>query len=165
VNDDFDGQSRPMGSGPDRGFDEVAPLLFTKAVNLGVAEPSSELVYTLVVNNQDPNNPVTGGALTDLLPADVAYASGPVCNLPACAYVAAQKAITWAGNVPAQATLTIVYTVTVASGLADGTLITNTAHFAFGTEAGWTDVVTTKVVAPIVEGPPRVYLPMVLRSH
>ncbi|MBN1137552.1 MAG: DUF11 domain-containing protein [Anaerolineae bacterium] len=161
VDDDYDGQARPLGSQPDMGFDEVAPLAFAKQVDLALAAPGQELVYTLVVTNPDPHAPAPGSSLGDLLPPNTTYSSGPVCSLPACAYVAGSRTVTWSGDLPAGTQLNTCYTVTVDLGLADGHTITNTALFTSATQGGWTNRVTTTVYSPPLT---KVYLPLVLKN-
>jgi uncharacterized repeat protein (TIGR01451 family) len=157
VSDDRDGQARPLGSGPDIGSDEVAPLVFSKAVDLNLAGIGRDLVYTLVVTNPDLHAPAMNSVLTDVLPADTTFSSGPICTLPACAYDNALNAITWAGNMPASTVLTVVYSATVDQGLADGTGITNTAFFTTAGQSGRTNIVTTTVHLPSL------YLPLMYR--
>jgi uncharacterized repeat protein (TIGR01451 family) len=161
VSDDYDGQNRPLGSGPEVGYDEVAPLLWKKEVNLSSASIGAELIYTLTVTNPDPHAIAINGVLTDILPAEVTYASGPTCNHPACAYIASSRMISWTGDLPVSSVLKVVYTVTVADDVEDGTVISNTAYFTTGIEGGWTTPVETTVEITIVWN--KIYLPLVLR--
>ncbi|MGD8623815.1 MAG: PKD domain-containing protein, partial [Anaerolineae bacterium] len=150
VGDDFDGQARPLGAGPEIGFDEVAPLLAAKAVDRDLAGIGWPLVYTLAITNPDPQAPAPGVALVDQLPPGVTFAGGPACDLPACAYVAASEAVTWTGDVPTGTVWTLVYTVTVDGGLADGTSITNTALLTVTGGGGRTNEVTTTIHTPLL---------------
>jgi hypothetical protein len=86
VDDDYDRQQRPLGGGPDMGYDEVAPLTYQKFVNRASVKGGSELVYSIEVNNPDPNADVLSGTLDYELPVDVTYVDGPDCNLPPCTY-------------------------------------------------------------------------------
>ena len=143
VDHDFDKQGRPQDGDPEIGFDEVVPITYSKAVDLSTASPGQELAYTIVISNPDPNASVVGGSLSDLLPPDTTYDSGPDCNVGACEYVAATKSIRWMGDIEANSALTLVYMATVDSGVADGTLVTNTAYLTVGNQSDWTNAVTT----------------------
>jgi uncharacterized repeat protein (TIGR01451 family) len=147
---DYDGQPRPLNLILDIGFDEVDQIAGAKTVDRDTASGGDQLVYTLVVTNPDPVAPAVGGLVTDVLPADVTYAAGPTCNLPTCAYVAASDAVTWTGDIPANSVLTVVYTVTVDYGLADGAEIVNAAYLAVGALTAWSDPVTTTVTNPVL---------------
>lgn len=177
-NNDYDDQSRPLYYSHDIGFDEVEFITGTKLVNLDVASPGMELVYTLVVTNPDPIAPAMGGWITDVIPISTTYASGPNCNLNAYDYDAGSRTVWWHGDIPASTILTCDYAVTVNDGLTDGTQITNTFYFTLPETmiGGWSNVVTTTIYAageisqPVggftlvftTEKPP-LYLPTILR--
>lgn len=146
--DDFDHQPRPLGAGRDIGFDEVDPFTYSKSVDLDTARSGDALVYTFVITNPDPFATVIGGQINDAVPPNTTYSSGPDCDLGACGYDSGSNVITWTGDIPADAILTLDYTVTVDPGLSDGTEITNSADIAVGVLTDATNVVTTTVYNP-----------------
>ena len=83
-----------------------------------------------------------------MLPLDTTYLNGPTCNRPSSGYNSGSRTVWWNGAIPAAAALTCIYTVTVDAGLADGTVITNTALATVGPHLLWTNVVSTLIQAP-----------------
>jgi len=149
-NEDYDDQSRPLGSGWEIGFDEVQSFIYTKQVDALTATIGSDLVYTIIITNPDTIAPLANGWLTDVLPLNTTYTGGPTCNLAAYGYDAGSRTAWWNGSIPANNTLTCVYTVTVDRGLSDGTIISNTAFVTVGAQGGWTNHVKTEVYAPVL---------------
>ncbi len=147
-NSDYDGQSRPLGATWDIGFDEVDPFTYTKSVDLDTARGNDTLVYTIVVTNPDPIATFVSGVITDALSPNVTYSTGPNCNSGTCNYNGS-NAITWTGDISADDVLTLDYSVSVATGLADETEITNTAFITVGAVGGWTNIVTATVYNPV----------------
>ncbi len=147
--DDYDGQSRPLGATWDIGFDEVDPFTYTKSVDLATARGNDTLVYTIVVTNPDPIATFVSGIITDALPTNVAYNVGPNCGLGTCNYNGGNNIITWTGDISADDVLILDYSVSVDTGLADGTEITNTAFITIGAAGGWTNLVTTTIYNPV----------------
>lgn len=145
VADDYDGQDRPLGSGPDIGFDEVAPAIGAKFVDLNTATPGAELTYTLIITNPDPHAPARHGILSDTLPAGTGYVRGPLCTLPACTYDPADRSIIWTGDLPAQTTLLVRYTALVDQDVPNRTVITNSAFYSAEGASHWTNVVSTTI--------------------
>ncbi|MCP4541841.1 MAG: PKD domain-containing protein [Chloroflexi bacterium] len=141
--EDYDDEFRPWGMTWDIGFDEVQDFEVQKRVNAATAAPGDLLVYTVVVTNPSAIATVSGGWITDAVPANTTWHSGPDCNLATCSYGAGD--VWWNGDVPANTVLTLAYTVTVDNGLANGTDITNDAFFAVGAAAEWSNVVTTTI--------------------
>jgi uncharacterized repeat protein (TIGR01451 family) len=148
--DDYDGTARPIGASWDIGFDEVAPFVAAKSVDLDTASGGMSLVYTLIITNPDPGSALVNGQITDVLPPDTAYDDGPTCNLGVCAYNIGGNEITWAGNVPGGSVLTLTYTVQIDLDLADGTEITNRADVTVSGDTLTTDPVTTMIYNPVL---------------
>ena len=145
---DYDNQARPLGSGRDIGFDEVAPLIYAKFVDRDAVSGGFPLVYTIAITNPDPHATLVGGQITDVLPANTTHSAGPNCNLGSCTYDDGTNTVTWAGDVPAGAVLTLDYTVLVDIGLAEGTEISNQADVSVGVVSDTTNQVTTTVHNP-----------------
>lgn len=147
-NDDYDHQPRPLGARYDMGFDEVLPFTYTKSVDLVKGSGGYPLVYTIVVANPDPNAFLASGRITDAMPINTTYTPSVACSLGACSYDDGTQSVTWTGDVPPQSSLTLNYTVTVNTGLANGDQITNTAFVTVGAKGGWTNAVTTVIFDP-----------------
>lgn len=145
---DYDGQPRPLGAAWDIGFDEVQPFTYAKSVDLATARGNDALAYTIVVTNPDPISTFVGGQITDVLPLNTSYSSGPTCDVGVCGYDGGNNAITWTGDIAPNTTLNLGYAVRVDPGLADGTDITNTAFITVGMAGKTTDAVTTTIYNP-----------------
>ncbi len=145
-NNDYDQQSRPLGTSRDIGFDEVQPFTYTKSVNQDKGSGGYPLVYTIAITNPDPRATLVSGRISDVIPLSTTYSAGPACSTGTCSYDSGTRAITWVGDVPTNGgVLTLSYTVLVNAGLANGTRITNTALITVGAKSGWTNVVTTTI--------------------
>jgi uncharacterized repeat protein (TIGR01451 family) len=144
-NDDYEDDTRPLGTNWDIGFDEVNPFTCIKSVTPTVFAGDA-LAYTVVVTNPDPRSTFVSGWVTDVLPLTTTYYAGPACNRGACGYSSSGRVITWTGDVPLSGgALILTYTVLVDPGVSEGTVITNSALITVGTAAVWTNVVTTTV--------------------
>jgi len=98
----------------------------SKAVNLTDASPGNELRYTITLVNA--GSQTADAHVDDVLPGDVAFASGPVVTGGGIGgYDAGGRRIYWDGEVPPGHTVTIEYYVHVNDPLDDSTLITNDA--------------------------------------
>lgn len=148
---DYDGQARPLGATWDIGFDEVQPFTYVKSVDLATARGNDTLAYTIVVANPDPISTFVGGQITDVLPLNTGYSSGPTCDVGACSYDGGANAVAWTGDIAPNTSLNLGYTVVVNTGLADGTDITNTAFITVGMAGKTTDAVTTTIYNPAFE--------------
>ena len=148
--DDYSDTPRPLGATWDIGFDEVIPFTVTKSVDLNTASGGMPLVYTLVVTNPDPGSALVGGQLTDTIPLNAVYSDGPTCNLGTCAYNIGGDVITWTGDIPGSAGLTLSFTVQVDLALTDGTEIVNQADIIAGADMVTTDPVTTTIYNPVL---------------
>jgi uncharacterized repeat protein (TIGR01451 family) len=147
-NRDYDGQYRPLGTTWDMGFDEVEPFTYAKSVDQDTISSGLPLVYRIVITNSDPYATLLGAGVTDALPANTTYSSGPTCNLGSCAYDAGTNTVTWTGDVPGDSLLTLDYTVLVDIGLTDGTQITNQADITVDDVTETTNAVITVVYNP-----------------
>jgi uncharacterized repeat protein (TIGR01451 family) len=145
VTEDYDGQSRPLGNSPDIGFDEVAPTIEAKFVDLDRATPGAELVYTLIITNPDPHAPAMQGTLDDPLPASTSYVGGLHCNRPACTYQPADRSVVWTGDLPVQTAVLIRYTALVDQNVPKGTVITNSAFYSAQATSQWSNIVSTTI--------------------
>ncbi|GAG46630.1 unnamed protein product, partial [marine sediment metagenome] len=91
--------------------------------------PSQTVTHTLAITNV-ADYVIYGVTLTDTLPAGVNY-DGSIntitYTLGSGGYLAAQRAITWTGDVPDQSSVYITYSANITPYLADGTVITFTA--------------------------------------
>ncbi|MCL4296682.1 MAG: DUF11 domain-containing protein [Anaerolineae bacterium] len=128
---------------------DSAPNLTTssKAVDLTTASPGELLHYTVrLVNNG--NMVATGVSISDTIPAEVTFASGPfVTGGGSASYVGPQRRVTWNGSVAPGNDIIVEYYATVNSPLVSGTPIVNDAQIQgnFGTIA--TNQVTTTVAS------------------
>jgi uncharacterized repeat protein (TIGR01451 family) len=94
----------------------------SKTVDKAIAAPGDQLTYTILVSN-------TGGLaanvrVTDTLPANVTYLSGPAGG---GSYNAGLNAILYNGTVSANGQVTLTYRVTIDTPLDNGTVIANNA--------------------------------------
>jgi uncharacterized repeat protein (TIGR01451 family) len=145
---DFDGQTRPLGVARDIGFDEVQPFTYRKTVDKDITYSNDSLVYTVVVENPDPFSAILSGKITDSVPLDTTYSSGPSCNVGSCSYDSGGNVIAWTGMVPASSSLGLTYTATVNAGVSNGTQITNTADVTLEGLSDTTQAVTTTIYNP-----------------
>lgn len=99
-----------------------------KTANRFQASPGDTVTYTITLRNPGPA--LEGVTLIDTLPPTTSYANG----LTASSGTAQETSgvITWEGDVPAGAPVTIQYNVTLAAGQADPHLVTNTAQIDDG---------------------------------
>ncbi len=99
----------------------------TKEVDRSVAPPGDLIEYTVTLQNNGTMDAPTV-MMTDTLPAEVVYFSGPVVAGGGTAqYDEAEGRIRWNGPVDVGESITIRYTVRLASGLTGGTVVENTA--------------------------------------
>ncbi len=146
--DDYDGDARPLGAIWDMGFDEVNPFTYTKSVNQAVVYAGEALTYTIVITNPDPRSTFVSGRITDVLPLTTTFRSGPTCSRGSCGYNSGSQTITWTGDIPTNGgVLSLSYSVLVNPGASVGTAITNSAFITVSAKGGWTNIVTTSVVA------------------
>jgi uncharacterized repeat protein (TIGR01451 family) len=124
-----------------------APILTTssKSVDLATAAPGNLLHYTLRLVNTG-NMIATGVSLSDTIPAEVTFASGPfVTGGGSGGWNPGQRRVFWSGSVAPGSDVTVEYYVTVNNPLPNNTTIVNDAvvQGSFGT-------VTTNQVSTIV---------------
>jgi uncharacterized repeat protein (TIGR01451 family) len=166
VTADFEGDSRPIGAGPDIGYDEarLVALVLSKTDGQSTVQSGASLAYTILVTNTGPYT-ATGVVVSDNLPASLTGASwtclasaGSSC--PAGGNGSINTLVTVAGGSFVQITLhatvspsangTIINTVSAAAPA--GLVNTNAANNSA------TDSTT------IIGGPQqKLYLPLVLR--
>jgi uncharacterized repeat protein (TIGR01451 family) len=150
---DYDGDSRPGYATWDIGFDEVVPdkaAPFSTIKHAAASSPyvtaGEPLSYTIDVFN---NNAITTSSrITDALPLNTSYTSGPTCNMGTCGYDGIGQVITWTGDIAPGGLVILQYAVRVNTPLPNGTAITNTADVAVGSQVTTTNVVTTAIYNP-----------------
>ncbi|MDI7276103.1 MAG: cohesin domain-containing protein [Anaerolineae bacterium] len=94
----------------------------SKAVDKDSALPGDVLTYTVTLLNTGNRTALV--SFSDPIPEHTTYVPGSVSYAD---YDAATDTVRWVGMLPATASRTIVFRVSVDEGLAHGTLITNTA--------------------------------------
>ncbi len=88
------------------------------------------ITYAVVLENVGSSN-ATGVSIADPIPVNTAYISGTVSATGgASGHDPVNDVITWTGTVSGSAQVTVTFQVTVAQGLARGTIITNTAYIS-----------------------------------
>jgi uncharacterized repeat protein (TIGR01451 family) len=119
----------------------------TKSVDLATAAPGDLLRYTIrLVNTGDMI--ATGVALSDTLPVEVTFASGPfVTGGGSSAWNPAQRRVVWNGSVTPGSDVVVEYYVTVNSPLPNGTAIVNDAAISGSFGSFTTNAVTTIVAS------------------
>jgi uncharacterized repeat protein (TIGR01451 family) len=143
---------------PNRVYDASRPpaLRGTKAVDKTIARPNDTLRYSVTIRNTG-SLPATSVRFTDTLPAlvewdDVLTVSPDTGSY---GYNPAGRVITWTGDVAGDSAVNISYRATIGGGLADGTVITNTATFDDNAgQISTTPPVTTVIGSGV--GPPGV---------
>ena len=144
---DYDGDTRPLGKVRDIGFDEVRVLEIVKTVDRSTARSGDALVYTIAITNPDPYSALTAGSVVDGLPEALIHTNGPTCSAGTCSYAPGSNTIVWNGSIAPTSGVEIVYTTTVAGGLEEGALITNTATLTAAARSVASTPVTTTVYA------------------
>ncbi len=102
-------------------------LTITKTADHATATPGTKVSYTIAVANTGQAS-YTGATVTDSLAgvlADAAYGNDASATSGAVSYAA--PVLTWTGDLAADATATITYTVTIANPDTGGRVLTNTA--------------------------------------
>lgn len=123
VSADIDGENR--ASPPDIGADQYN-LRVDRWASAAELAPCQTMTHTLMLVNV-ADSAISGVVLTDTLPAEVAYNTGSLTyTAGGGAYSGAPPAITWNGDLAAQSSVYITYTVNVNPYLADGAVITFT---------------------------------------
>jgi uncharacterized repeat protein (TIGR01451 family) len=154
---DYDGDERPKYIARDIGFDEVVLNPDLPTVSIQKSSPflgSGEVLeYTVLIINNTTATYTTH--ITDVLPANVTYNSGPSANYDGNgSYDEAHNQITWEGTIPPNLFLNLRYSVLVDIDLPDGTPITNTATLSItNIVTPETLITTTNVVTTFVHNP------------
>lgn len=91
-------------------------------------EPLDTLEYSITISNigsaDQNNNP--GNEFEDILPVNVEYVSGSAhATSGTIGYDSNEKKITWDGGIPGESSVALSFQVTINSGLANGTQISN----------------------------------------
>jgi uncharacterized repeat protein (TIGR01451 family) len=124
-----------------------APDLTTssKSVDLSTASPGQLLHYTIRLVNTG-NMVAAGVVLTDIIPAEVTYASGPsITGGGSGGWDPGQRRIYWTGPVAPGSDVIVEYYVTVNNPLPSGTVIVNDAAISSSVGSFTTNQVTTVV--------------------
>ncbi len=112
----------------------AAPDLTTssKSVDLTTAAPGDLLHYTMRLVNTG-NMIAAGAILTDIIPTNVTFASGPfVSGGGSGGWNPGQRRVFWNGSVAPGSDVIVEYYATVNTPLANGTVITNDATIGGG---------------------------------
>ena len=125
------GALRPIGFGCDMGAYELAAFSASLGKFTGDLSPApgQVLPFTIVVTNTGPG--FTGGLISDTMPAHLDFV-GPITLDPPDAGIAGTMPPTLAHSlvISANQRVTVTFSVSVAWGLVEGTVITNTATFS-----------------------------------
>jgi len=99
----------------------------TKEVSRTVAPPGETIEYTITLNN-DGSMSAPAVMMTDTLPTEVSFVSGPIVTGGGTAsYDPVARQIRWSGPVNVNQPVTIRYTVRLNAGLTAGIIVENTA--------------------------------------
>ncbi len=101
----------------------------TVAADREVVDSGGVVSYTVVVRN-DGWRDVASATLSNTIPANTVYVPGSL-QPPPVVYHPLTNTITWGGPLSVGESLTVTYRVTVATGVAPGTYITNVAHLHY----------------------------------
>ncbi|MFP4393953.1 MAG: Ig-like domain-containing protein [Anaerolineales bacterium] len=115
--DDYDGDPRPLYSGYDIGFDEVAPKLnVVKRAAPDAVRPGDVISYAVVISNTGQGD-ATGVVITDALSSNVQFVPGSLTLTPPSAGTVGSAPPTLVSNgaVAAGERITVTYAVTVTS--------------------------------------------------
>ncbi|ULH14491.1 DUF11 domain-containing protein [Deinococcus sp. KNUC1210] len=102
-----------------------ATLVITKAVNTPQATFGDRLTYTLTIRNTSPTTALTGGVITDTLPAGLLYIAGTstLADVALADPTVNGQVLTWSGlTIPASGQIKVTYAVRVTPD-AVGTLV------------------------------------------
>lgn len=119
VTEDLDGEARWVREAPDIGADEF-PLGLNK-YGPPTADPGQLITYTIELKAVD-----VGLVVTDVLPVHLTYTGTVTCTAPTCAYLAAERAIRWAGD--STEIVLITYTGHLDPWLGKDVVVANTAE-------------------------------------
>jgi uncharacterized repeat protein (TIGR01451 family) len=165
VATDADGDPRPIGPGPDMGYDEarLVALTLSKSDGQSSTSPGAALTYTIIINNAGPYS-AAGVVVSDSLPA------GLVPGTWTCLASAGSSC-------PAPGSGSINATVTVANG----SFVQFTLHVTVAGNASGAIINTVSVIVPaglvntnapnssasdsttVVGGTQKIYLPVLMR--
>ena len=109
----------------------------TKSVSASDAVPGDVLAYTITLQNDSTVYPIVGGMMTDTLPNGITF--GGFVSSSGATYSPTLRSILWEDDVLTSTTELVVFTATVNSNVANGTVIANTAD----ANNGLGNVVTT----------------------
>jgi len=123
VEADIDGESR--FSPPDVGADQYN-LRTDRWASSAEGAPCEMVTHTLALTNV-ADSVISGVALTDTLPISVTNIDSITSTAGSAGYLGSSHAITWAGDVAAQSSVHITYTVNITPYLADGAVLSFTA--------------------------------------
>jgi uncharacterized repeat protein (TIGR01451 family) len=163
--------ARPQGTAYDIGAYEKgqANLSLAKTVDDETPNPGQLITYMIIVNNSGAIN-VTSALISDTLPSGLTFAVGSITLDPPGAGTAGTTPPTLASDVTInpESSITVTFQATVNTGLAAGTVITNTATGTgtppFGPEVQSTDSVTVTLESAPAPPGGTVYLPLILHS-
>ena len=156
------GATRPVGAACDIGAFELGYYLtLSKQVDDPTPLPGQTVTFTLIVANTDLT--VTHGLLSDTLPVGLNFL-GPITLEPAGAGNVGTAPPTLASGLTISngQHITVTFPVTVSSGLAAGTLLTNTAAITAAEIP--TSTPASTVITVTVENH-CIYLPLVLKNY
>ncbi len=140
LGEDIDGDGRPLLQHPDLGADEFA-LVIAKSAPAS-AHPDQVITYSIMLQGGE-----SGLVLTDTLDAYLTLVGAVECDVGSCGYLAAQRAVTWNGDAPADHPIYITYTAQITSWLAPGVQILNDAQVLIAGDVHNTNQVATTINA------------------
>lgn len=129
----------------------------TKGVDLAMAEPGSDLLYTIQISNSGAVD-APAVMMTDTLPTDLSYVAGSL-TATGGSFAVDGNVITWNGAVAAGAMVQIQFRANIADDAAPDTTLVNTAEIS-SDGALLTRSVTTTVIP---RTPTTLYLPALFK--
>ncbi len=114
----------PVTAGPNFTQTTKTVTLRIDADGDGAVTPDDTLRYTIVIRNTGNQN-AAGIVFTDSIPANTAYAGNLLPTSGTAVYNSSADRIEWNGSIDANQSVTITFDVTVNTGIAAGTVLSN----------------------------------------
>ncbi len=130
VTADQRGVSRPQGANCDMGaYEATADVTLTKLVDDAGPTAGQTINYTIVLENNDALT-VTGGILSDTIPAALALAGPIIIDPPSAGVVGAPPTIATNVTIAGNSMITVSFPATIMGGVGGGTHILNIAELS-----------------------------------
>jgi uncharacterized repeat protein (TIGR01451 family) len=123
-------------------------------LNGGYVEPGDILEYSITISNigsaGQRDNP--GNEFEDLIPENTEYVAGSAeASSGIIDFVDSEKKITWNGGIPPETSVALSFQVTINSGVANGTIISNQGTVYWDTDEDGTNDATELTDDPAID--------------